>query len=181
MSITTILFADSWPIFLIHLVAKLFAKVLSLCIAPKLNELVSPSQNAFITGRSLHDNFILFKQSACLLHQLRVPRVLLKLDLARAYDSLSWPFFIEDMRQYGFSDRFLDWLTILLSSASTKVLINGELGPPLWHKRGLRQDDPLPPQLFVLAVDILGKLIKRAKTPILTHLHHGATMVPTTK
>ncbi|KAK1620716.1 hypothetical protein QYE76_026233 [Lolium multiflorum] len=96
---------------------------MSIGIAPKLNELVSPSQNTFITGRSLYDNFILFKQSACLLHQLRVPRVLLKLDLARAYDSLSWPFVIKDMGQYGFSHRFLDWLTILLSSASTKVLI----------------------------------------------------------
>jgi hypothetical protein len=33
---------------LIHLVAKVFAKVLSLRLAPKLDNLVSKSQNAFI-------------------------------------------------------------------------------------------------------------------------------------
>lgn len=52
---------DYMPISLIHLVAKIFAKVLSLCHAPKLNSLVSVSQNAFIPGRSLYDNFILVR------------------------------------------------------------------------------------------------------------------------
>jgi hypothetical protein len=74
---------DYRPISLIHLVAKVFAKVLSLRLASRLDDLVSKSQNAFISGRSLHDNFILVRQSMRLLHQLREPRVLLKLDLAK--------------------------------------------------------------------------------------------------
>jgi hypothetical protein len=109
-------------------VAKLFAKTLSLRLAPKLDKLVSNNQNAFIAGKSLHDSFVLAKQSATLLHQLHEPRVLLKLDLAHALDSISWPFLFEVLRRYGFSDKFLDWLAILLSSASTRVLINGEPG-----------------------------------------------------
>ena len=153
---------DYRPISLIHLVAKIFAKVLSLRLAPKLDSLVSRSQNAFIAGRSLHDNFILVKQSARLLHQLGAPRVLLKLALARAFDSLAWPFLMETLRQYGFGNRFMEWIAILLSSASTRILMNGEPGPPIWHRKGLRQGDPVSPQLFVLAVDILGRLIKRA-------------------
>jgi hypothetical protein len=67
------------PISLIHLVAKLFAKLLSLHLAPKIDNLVSPLQNAFIPKRSLHDNFVLAWQSARLLHQLGAPRILLKL------------------------------------------------------------------------------------------------------
>jgi hypothetical protein len=160
------------PISLIHLVAKLVAKTLSLRLAPKLDGLVSKNQNAFIPGRSLHDNFILTRQSARLLHQLRQPRVLLKLDLSRAFDTLSWPFLFEVLRRYGFPDKFLDWLALLFSSASTRVLINGEPGPPIWHRRGLRQGDPLSPQLFVLAVDVLGRLIGRATDMgILQELH----------
>lgn len=52
---------DYRPICLIHLVAKVFAKALSLRLAPKLDRLVSRNQNAFIIGRSLHDNFVLVR------------------------------------------------------------------------------------------------------------------------
>lgn len=121
---------DYRPISLIHLVAKIFAKVLSLRLAPKLNALVSTSQNAFIPGRSLHDNFLLVQQSARLLHQLGMPRVLLKLDLTRTSDSISWPFLFDILRQYGFGARFLGWLAILLSSDSAKVIMNGKEARP---------------------------------------------------
>jgi hypothetical protein len=94
-----------------------------------------------------------------LLH-LHAPRVLLKLDLAKTFDSISWSFLFEVFRQYGFGNRFLDWLAILLSSSSTQILINGAPGPPIWHQQGLRQGDLLALQLFVLAVDMLGWLIK---------------------
>ena len=59
------------------------------------------------------------------------PRVLLKLDLARAFDTVSWPFLFEVLQRHGFSDQFIEWLAILLSTASTRVLINGEPGPPI--------------------------------------------------
>ena len=127
---------DFRPISHIHLVAKIFAKVLSLRLAPKLNSLVSTSQNAFIPGRSLHNNFILVRQSARLLHQLGAPRVLLKLDLARTFDSVRWPFLFDALRRDGFGTRFLHWLAILFSSASTRVLVDREPGPVIWHRCG---------------------------------------------
>ena len=155
-----------------HIVAKVFAKALSLRLAPKLDHLVSRNQNAFILRRSLHDNFILVRQSLKMLHQLGAPRIMLKLDLTRAFDSLSWPFLFEVLRKYGFGDRFREWMAILLSSASTRVMINGVPGPPIWHRRGLRQGDSTSPQLFVLAVDTLGRLMRHAlQTGILQQLH----------
>uniref|UniRef100_A0A453SCI5 Reverse transcriptase domain-containing protein n=1 Tax=Aegilops tauschii subsp. strangulata TaxID=200361 RepID=A0A453SCI5_AEGTS len=58
---------DFHPISLIHLFAKLFAKVLSLRLAPKLCTMVSTNQSAFIAGRCIHDNFLLIQQTARLL------------------------------------------------------------------------------------------------------------------
>uniref|UniRef100_A0A453L333 Reverse transcriptase domain-containing protein n=1 Tax=Aegilops tauschii subsp. strangulata TaxID=200361 RepID=A0A453L333_AEGTS len=135
---------DYRPICLIHLVAKIFAKVLSIRLGAKLDHLVSRNQNAFISGRILHNNYVLIKQSLKLLHQLGPPRVMLKLDLTRAFDSLSWPFLFEVLRQYGFGNRFLDWTAILLSSASTRILLNGEPGPPYGTDKGSGRANPCP-------------------------------------
>ena len=41
---------DYRPISLIHIFAKLVAKLLSLCLAPRLNTMVSTNQSAFIAG-----------------------------------------------------------------------------------------------------------------------------------
>jgi len=92
--------------------------------------------------------------------------------MARAFDSPSWPFLFEVLRHYGISDTFLDWMAILFSLASMKVLLNGEPGPSIWRRCGLRQGDLLSPQLFVLAVDVLGRLIRHAiDRGILQQLH----------
>ncbi|KAE8787891.1 Serine/threonine-protein kinase SMG1 [Hordeum vulgare] len=97
---------------------------------------------------------------------------MLKLDLTRAFNSISWPFLFEVLRQYGFGDRFMEWLTILLSTASTRVILNSVPAPPIWHRRGLRQGDSTSPQLFVLAVDALARLMHwTLQTGILRRLH----------
>ena len=49
---------DYRPISLIHMLAKLFAKVLSLRLNPRLGDLVSSSQSAIIAGYSIHENSI---------------------------------------------------------------------------------------------------------------------------
>jgi hypothetical protein len=87
---------------------------------------------------------------------------MLKLDIARAFDSVSWSLLFEVLRKLGFGPRFCEWVAILLSTASTRVMLNGEPGPPIWHRRGLRQGDPLSPILFVLVINTLNRLLAKA-------------------
>ena len=51
---------------------------------------------------------------------------------------------------------------ILLSTASTKVLLNGHPGRRIIHARGLRQGDPISPMLFVIVMEALNSLIREA-------------------
>ncbi|WVZ95337.1 hypothetical protein U9M48_041118 [Paspalum notatum var. saurae] len=150
---------DFRPISLVHSVCKLITKLLSVRLAPKLNELISSNQSAFIKSRCILDNFQAVQLACKLLHRRKVPAVFLKIDLARAFDSVAWPFLLELLEFLGFSRRWRDWMAALLSTSSTKVLLNGRPGNRICHARGLRQGDPLSPMLFVIVMEALNGLI----------------------
>jgi hypothetical protein len=84
---------DFRPISLVHSFAKLVTKILANRLASKLNVMVSPNQSAFIKGRFIQDNFMLVQQTSRLLHQQNMASLLLKLDIIKAFDSVSWPFY----------------------------------------------------------------------------------------
>lgn len=154
---------DYRPITMIHSVAKMVSKILAMRLAPRMNELVSTDQNAFIRGRSIHDNYKYVQRTAVLYRKRKVPRILLKLDVSKAFDTLSWPFLLEVLQALGFGNNWRRWITTLLSTASSRILLNGQPGRPIIHRRGVRQGDSLSPLLFILAMEVLSRLFARAQ------------------
>jgi hypothetical protein len=73
--------------------------------------------------------------------------VLLKQDISRASDSVSWGFLLAVLRRFGFLEPCVRWFAIALRTASTKILVNGYPGKKIVHACGLRQGDPVSPQL----------------------------------
>jgi hypothetical protein len=74
----------------------------------------------------------------------KTPALLLKLDIEKAFDSVSWDFLLEVQEAKGFGRKWRNWIIAILATASRRVLINGELTDKIWHKQGLRQGDPYP-------------------------------------
>jgi hypothetical protein len=93
---------DFRPISLVHSFAKLITKILANRLAKRLNEMVSPNHSVFIKGRFIQDKFMLVQQTSRLLHQQNKATLLYKLDITKAFDSISWPFLVEIMKQLGF-------------------------------------------------------------------------------
>jgi hypothetical protein len=116
----------------------------------------------FYQKRFILDNFILVQRTARYVHQQRQARILFKLDISKAFDSVSWPFLIEVLRKMGFGQIWCDVVCGLLASSSTRILLNGVPGEIISHQRGLRQGDPLSPMLFILVMDVLNLLIQKA-------------------
>lgn len=83
---------DYRPTSLIHSFAKLVAKIMANRLAPLLPNLVSKNQSAFVKGRNIQDNFLFVQQLARCLHRKKEAHILLKLDISKAFDSVSWSF-----------------------------------------------------------------------------------------
>jgi hypothetical protein len=149
---------DYRPISLIHGIGKL---ILANRLATVIGPMVHPSQSAFIKGHSIHESFR-FVHSSARLHVKKKPTVLLKVDLAKAFDSVAWSFLMEIFEHLGFSAAWREWVTNLLRSSSTRVLMNGQPSRRICHSRGLHQGDPLSPLLFILVMEVLGSLFRKA-------------------
>ncbi|WVZ55635.1 LOW QUALITY PROTEIN: hypothetical protein U9M48_006273, partial [Paspalum notatum var. saurae] len=164
-------FSDFRPISLSHSLAKIISKVLASRLAPHLDRLPS----AFIRKRSIHDNFLYTQNLIRELKRVKAPTLFLKLDIAKAFDSVRWDYLLEVLQQMGFGNRWRDWVSILLRTANSAVLLNGDRGDYFQHGRGLRQGDPLSPLLFIIAIDPLQKLFSlAAEQGFLTPVHHRA-------
>jgi hypothetical protein len=85
------------------------------------------------------------------------------LDITKAFDSVSWPFLIEVLKQLGFGQIWRDIICGLLASSSTQVLLNGYPERRIIHRRGLQQGNPLSSLLYILVMDVLALLFNRAE------------------
>jgi hypothetical protein len=150
------------PISLIHAFGKLVSKILALRLQPHIDELISPCQSAFISGRNIQDNFLYVQNVAKQYHKSKTPTLLLKLDIAKAFDTVSWTYIIDMLEARGFPLSWRDWISLLFRSASSRALVNGVPGREIHHQRGLRQGDSLSPFLFDLALEPLHRLLEIA-------------------
>lgn len=153
---------DYQPISLIHSVAKLIAKVLSIRLSKMIQTIISPAQTTFLKSKCIQDSFLYVQNGVRALHGKKHPALLLKLDITRAFDSISWVYLLELLQRQGFSARWRDWIAWLLTTSSSQFLLNGTPGDKIVHCKGLSQGDPLSPLLFIIAIDPLQRLIEVA-------------------
>eukprot|EP00253_Pinus_taeda_P026927 PITA_26927 len=88
--------------------------------------------------------------------------MLLKIDLSKAFDSISWDYMQKVLHAFGFDNAWIRWVSSLISSAFFSILINGIPTTTFQASRSIRQGDPLSPFLFIIMAEGLGRCIKNA-------------------
>ncbi|GAU30671.1 hypothetical protein TSUD_31430 [Trifolium subterraneum] len=156
---------DLRPISLCNVLYKMISKVLANRLKCCLDKCVSQEQSAFVEGRSILDNALIATE---VIHALkrktqgRRCELALKIDISKACDKVDWGFLRGVMTKMGFSDVWIRWVMMCVSSVNYSVLMNSDRVGPISPGRGLRQGDPLSPYLFILVTECLTALIHQA-------------------
>ena len=153
---------DFRPISLLERLFKLLAKVLANRLKKVLGNVVYVDQNDFVRGRRILDASLIANEVINSWQKRREKGLICKLDIEKAYDSINWNFLMKVLVKMGFGLRWMEWIWWCISTAKFSVMINGVPAGFFSNSKGLRQGDPLSPYLFVLGIEVLSNLIRRA-------------------
>ena len=153
---------DFRPISLVSLPLKIITKLMANRAQKIITSVIHHNQYGFIKGRNIQDCLGFAFEYIHLCHQSRKSIIILKLDFEKAFDKIEYNAIIAMLKAKGFGPRWINWVTNILNTASTSVLLNGVAGKKNICKRGVRQGDPHSPLLYIIATDLLQSIINAA-------------------
>uniref|UniRef100_A0A803Q9D0 Reverse transcriptase domain-containing protein n=1 Tax=Cannabis sativa TaxID=3483 RepID=A0A803Q9D0_CANSA len=153
---------DFRPIALCNVQYKCISKIITTRLRDILPSIISPTQTAFIKGRCITENTAIAKEIIHSMSQKKGSKgfMMIKLDMEKAYDKMDWDFLMEALSFHGFKNPLLGWIKSCIQIQSMNVLINGVKQGSINPTSGLRQGDPLSPTLFIVAADLLSRLLQ---------------------
>ncbi|PKU76150.1 Putative ribonuclease H protein [Dendrobium catenatum] len=152
--------SDFRPIALCNVFYKIISKILASRMKEIMPLIIGENQAGFIKDRISSDNILLaseilkdFKKSA------KKNILCAKLDIRKAFDSVSREFILLRKGQKGFPPKFIHWIRACISNVHFSICIDGALEGFFASSSGIRQGCPLSPYLFCIAMDAFTCLI----------------------
>nr|GEW76296.1 RNA-directed DNA polymerase, eukaryota [Tanacetum cinerariifolium] len=146
---------DFTPISLIGCQYKIIGKILANRLSLVIGDIVSQEQSAFIKGRQLMDGPLILNEVISWCKARKEQLIMFKVDFQKAFDSVRWDHLDDILGKYGFGIKWRGWIRGCLQSSKASVLVNGSPTDEFSFHRGLQQEDPLSPFLFILVMESL--------------------------
>eukprot|EP00253_Pinus_taeda_P014598 PITA_14598 len=156
-------FDDYRPISLCNCLYKIISKIIANRLRPILSRSIAPQQFAFLDSKQIHEAIGLAQEALHSIWSKKLKAILLKIDLSKAFDRVSWLYLKMILIHLGFPHSYISWIMACITSPSFSILINGSASTFFHSERGLRQGCPLSPLLFLLVMEGLSRLMEDAK------------------
>ncbi|VFR00957.1 unnamed protein product [Cuscuta campestris] len=173
---------DFRPICLSTVASKISSKCISKRLGTLLPLIISEEQGAYVPGREILDQILITKE---MVHHINKKanggNLIIKLDMAKAFDKLKWSYLFDILQQFGFCAQFINMVKNLLSSSKYSVLFNGKPCSYFGQSRGIKQGDPLSPLLFIIANEGFSRNLKKLfSLGRIGHFNCGTKSIPIT-
>eukprot|EP00253_Pinus_taeda_P031914 PITA_31914 len=143
------------PISLCNVSYKIISKILANRIKKILPSLIFENQGGFVPRRHITDNVTLIQEAIHNSMSRKEKGMIIKLDMASAFDRVSHTFLQAILKYFGISEHFTRRIMECISTNWTAPLINGRPGIAFKSSRGLRQGCLLSPFLYIIMAETL--------------------------
>ncbi|GJS85946.1 RNA-directed DNA polymerase, eukaryota, reverse transcriptase zinc-binding domain protein, partial [Tanacetum coccineum] len=119
--------SDFRPIACCNVLYKCISKIITNRLKGVLGKLVHESQSAFVAGRQKTDNILLSQELfRGYNRKQKQKKVAFKIDLQKAYDTISWEFLKNILLKFGFPSKMVNWIMTCVSTTKFSISINGD-------------------------------------------------------
>ena len=148
------------PLTLLNVDYKIIAKCFALRFKPLLPSLINSNQKGYVNGRFINESNRLIQDIITYADTENIDGLIVFLDQTKAFDRVEWPWVKMCLQRFGFGEKTVDWVNMLLKSSLTAIQTNGFVSEYFSISRSIKQGCPVAPILYILQAEAMACAVR---------------------